>query len=235
MLERLFLLAAPTSAVFGAAVFIVSTIYLAFERCASCTGFLEGMNRTPGLSLTGRVIIGVMFVLLFLGRWGRGLTAGFLAAFILTAVSDFRSALFLWGISPSGTISLPSGSSSGNRILDRIQELQASGLDERTGGILMYRVLDCIADMPPAQPAEIPARNCQDLRASWDGYSGPERLTAADSAWRWSYTKYGTGFQVAVYPDVMLDLTTPQFASDQTGRTTVARAGSPPVDYPRPQ
>ena len=236
MLERLFLMVAPISAVFGAAVFVVSTIYLAIERCSGgCTGFLEGMNRSPGLSVTGRVIVGVMLVLLFAGRWGRGITVGFLAAFLLTAVSDFRSALFLWGISSSGTISLASASSSGSGILDRIHELQASGLDERTGGTLIYRVLDCIADMPPALPAEIPARNCQDLRVSWESYSGPERLTAEDPAWRWSYKKYDTGFQVAVYPDAMLGVTTPQFSSDQTGRTMVVRAGSPAIDYPRPQ
>lgn len=236
MVDRLLLLVAPISAVFGAALFVVSTIYLAIERCSSgCTGFLEGMNRAPGLSITGQVIVGVMIVLLFAGRWGRGITVGFLAAFLLTAASSFRDTLFLWGISSSGTISLASGSSSGSRVLDRIRELQASGLDERAGGTLIYRVLDCISDTPPASPAEIPARNCQDLRVSWEGYSGPEHLSAADSGWRWSYTKYDTGFQLAVYPDAMLNLTSPQFSSDQTGRTTVQRTGSPSVDYPRPQ
>jgi len=38
-----------------------------------------------------------------------------------------------------------------------------------------------------------------------------------------------------VYPDAMLIRTTPQFASDQAGRTTVQRADAPPVDYPRPR
>ena len=47
MFARLVLLVAPLSMLIGAATFILSTVYLAIERCNSgCTGFLEGMNRT---------------------------------------------------------------------------------------------------------------------------------------------------------------------------------------------
>ena len=234
MLERVFLLVAPISAIFGAAAFVAATVYLAFERCSSgCTGFLEGMNRTPSLSATGAIILGVMFAFLFAGRWGRGITAGFVAAFILTAAGS-SNALFLWGIPTAGAPSAVVSQANGH-MLERMQELNARGLDERAGGELIYRVLDCIADRPPALATEIAARNCQDLRTSWERYSGPERFTAADTAWRWSYTKYESGFQVAVYPDAMLIRTTPQFASDQAGRTTVQRADAPPVDYPRPR
>jgi hypothetical protein len=236
MLERVFLIVAPISAIFGAALFVAATVYLTIERCASgCTGFLEGMNRTPALSATGQVIVGMLLVLLLAGRWGRGVTVGFLVAFLLTAASSFRATLFVWGVSASGSVSLAAVSPRASQTFDRIQELQARGLDERAGGVLIYRVLDCIAQTPPAQPGEIAGRNCEDLRASWEGYTGPERFSAGDTAWRWSYTKHQTGFQVTVYPDAMLVQTRPQFTSDQTGRTTVLRADGPPVDYSRPR
>ena len=45
----------------GAAIFILATLYLAIERCSSgCTGFLEGMNRTPSLSTSSAIVIGIV-------------------------------------------------------------------------------------------------------------------------------------------------------------------------------
>ena len=109
------------------------------------------------------------------------------------------------------------------------------GLDERVGGALIYRVLDCLAQAQPPVVPQITSGDCADLRASWEGYSGPERFGPADQGWRWSYSKSSTRYRVAVYPDAMLNRTKPQFASDETGRTTVTRAVDPPVEFARPR
>ena len=80
------------------------------------------------------------------------------------------------------------------------------------------------------------AGDCADLRVSWEGYSGPDRFGPTDQGWRWSYSKYSTRrYRVTVYPDAMLNRTNPQFASDETGRTTVTRAGDPPVEFAPPR
>jgi hypothetical protein len=233
---RLMLLVAPIAALIGMAAFVVATVYLAIERCSSgCTGFLEGMDRSPSLSGSGKIILGLVFVLAFMGRWGRGVAAGFVVAFVATAIGTSGNAVFMWGIPNARAAASPSVNRSMELRSRRILELQRRGLDERAGGQLIYRVLDCIADKPSASAAEIASGPCQDLRTSLEGYSGPERFGDADPGWRWSYAKYPTGFQVAVYPDAILNKTEPQFLADHTGRTTVHRADGSPVDYPRPR
>ena len=99
MLLRLILLVAPGATLLGAVAFVVATVYLAIERCSSgCTGFLEGMNRTPSLSVSGKIIVGLVLALVFMGRWGRGIAAGFVVAFVVTAIGTSGKTLFLWGI-----------------------------------------------------------------------------------------------------------------------------------------
>ena len=136
---------------------------------------------------------------------------------------------------PQLSRSIPSVNRSTELKSGRILELQKRDLDERAGGHLIYRVLDCIAARPSASPAEIASGDCQDLQASIESYSGPERFGDADPGWRWSYSKYPTGFLVAVYPDAILNKTRPLFVAEHTGRTTVHRAYGSPVDYPHPR
>jgi hypothetical protein len=233
MLERLFLRMAPISALFGAAAFIVATLYLAVERCAgSCTGFLEGMNRAPSLSHSGAVIVGLVLALACVGRHGRGFAGGFLAAFVICGILTSGDTLFLWGVPNQPWHRVAQGR--GDRRSERLHELRTRPLDERLGGELVYRVLDCVGDGRPSLPIEIATGSCRDLRASWEGHAGPERLSAADSGWRWAYTRTTAGFRVAVYPDAMLNQLTPQFAADETGRITVRRDdGAPAAEYPR--
>jgi hypothetical protein len=234
MLERLFLLVAPVSALFGAAAFVCATIYLTLERCSgSCSGFLEGMNRTPGISLSGIVILGVVLAIACVGRMGRGFAAGFFAAFVSLGVATSGDTLVLWSIpSPSAAWRRVAGSPA-DRKIQRIQLLQTSLLDERPGGVLTYRVLDCIGDERPRLPGQIAVGDCEDLAVSWEGYTGPNRFNADDSGWRWSYAKTAQGFQIDVYPDAILNQTTPEFTADHTGRVTVRRAAGPPAGYLR--
>lgn len=99
MLDRLILLVAPISAVSGAAAFVVATIYLAFERCfGACTGFLEGMNRTPSLSLSAILMASMVLVLACGGRQGRAFAIGFFVAFVASGIATSGDALFLWGV-----------------------------------------------------------------------------------------------------------------------------------------
>jgi hypothetical protein len=140
MLERLILLLAPISALFGAAAFVVATIYLAIERCSGeCTGFLEGMNRTPSLSVSGMIIVGIVLALACVGRWGRGFAVGFLVAFITIGITTKGDALFLWGVpnSLAGWRRVPRPST--DRRIERLTELRARPLDEQVGGELILQ------------------------------------------------------------------------------------------------
>lgn len=242
MLVRLLSFVAPAGAFAGAAAFFVATFFLMLERCGSCTGFLEGMDRTPGLSTSAKVVLAIVAVVALLGRWGRGIALGFAGALAFTAIGTAGKAAFVWGV-PSSRAPVAAlapaaprpGPSASPNAEARILELQQRELDERAGGRLLYRLIDCIAVATPVSADQITA-DCQDLRTSREGYAGPERFSDADPGWRWSYGRYSIGFQVEVYPDTILNKTTPHFIADQTGRTTVQRAGGgPPVYYPRPR
>jgi hypothetical protein len=235
MLERLILLVAPVWALVGAAAFVCATVYLVIERCAgSCTGFLEGMNQTPGISSSGLVILGVVLVLACVGRRGRGFAAGFFAAFVGAGIATSGGAMFVWKVTP-GAVWRRIVPSPADRRTERILDLRTKPLDERAGGVLIYRVLDCIGGRRPQLAAEIVSADCQDLAASLEGYAGPLRFSADDPGWRWSYRQFPQEFVLNVYPDAMLSQSTPQFTADQTGRVTVRRAYGPPSDYPRPR
>jgi hypothetical protein len=116
-----------------------------------------------------------------------------------------------------------------------MQQLQTMRLDERAGGVLTYRVLDCIGGRRPQLAAEIASGDCQDLVASLEGYAGPLRFNDDDSGFRWTYRQTPQGFLIDIYPDAMLSQSAPQFTADQTGRVTVRRADGPTSDYSRPR
>jgi hypothetical protein len=216
--------------------FVVVTVYLAFERCASgCTGFLEGMSKTPSVPPSVLVFVGLTVGLALTGRRGREFAVGVVAAFVAVALLTRGEMLFLWGIpGPRGLASALARTTSADPV-QRLSVLNAEGLDESAGGGLLYRVLECVGGPPPQLPEAL-ASACGDLASSWEGYDGPHRFTAADNGWRWGYRRTRTGFHVWVQPDILIGRIDPQFEADETGRVLVQRrVGEPKMQYADPR
>jgi hypothetical protein len=236
MLSKVFLLA-PASALLGAGAFVAATVYLAFERCGSgCTGFLEGMSRTPFVPSSALVFVGLILGLACTGRRGREFAIGFAGASVAIAVVTRGEMLFLWGMpAPRGLASALAEQAAADDPVHRLAALSAAGFDERAGGALTYRVLDCVDDPAPQLPEAV-ASACGDLASSWEGYEGPDRFGAEDNGWRWGYRRTRTGFRVWVQPDIMTDRVDPQFEADENGRVLVQRrVGEPRTEYADPR